>query len=156
MPGFVKIGCSRHPVQRTAELGATSGVPTPFVLEFFQYVLEMQFVEQTLHRMLTRFRVTPDREFFRIGLDEAVHIFSEWILAARLLPVQGEDFVVEGEGIAPLHLGALPLVGKVDKELSPEVRFLIVRGQGQEAWKQRVEDHKRLFERFSDSEGSVQ
>lgn len=159
MPGFVKIGCSRHPYRRAEELGASSGVPTPFCLEFFQFVLDMQFVEQTLHRMLSRYRVTRDREFFRIELSQAVDLFSDWISHAQLVPIEGQDYVVQGDAVEPLHLGSIPLIGKVDPNLEPKIRFILTRGGHEGVWEDHVQRHQQALRpllRFSEGMGGAQ
>ena len=65
MPGLVKIGrTSNPPTRRMSELN-TTGVPTPFVLEFVAEVGSSHFVERRIHEKLTHCRVSKGREFFK-------------------------------------------------------------------------------------------
>lgn len=153
MPGVVKIGCSQRPYRRAEALGSTSGIPTPFKLEFFQYVLDMQFVEQTLHRMLARFRISPDREFFQIDLVNSVEVFSDWICKAGLLPKEREDYTREEDGILAIHSNPFPLTGKVNPRLTPLARFEVTRQLGAKAWS----DYESSFSAAAEYlEGGVQ
>jgi hypothetical protein len=72
MPGLLKIGCTkRHPLQRALELYST-GVPTPFELEFSCIVPNCSVSERQAHRALARYRITQQREFFRVSLKTAL------------------------------------------------------------------------------------
>jgi ribosomal protein S27E len=72
MPGLVKIGrTTTSPVQRMSELHST-GVPTPFELEFVAVVPNCTYAEQRAHSALRAYRVSRGREFFRCSVEEAV------------------------------------------------------------------------------------
>lgn len=72
MPGLLKIGSTkRNPSKRSQEL-YTTGVPTPFVLEYSCVVADCCASERQAHRALDRYRVTQNREFFRISLNAAM------------------------------------------------------------------------------------
>ena len=71
MPGLLKIGrTERDPTDRISELSAGSAVPTPFKLEYSLFSIEMEEVEQAIHADLTKYRVSPEREFFQASLEE--------------------------------------------------------------------------------------
>jgi hypothetical protein len=74
MPGMVKIGFTeRGKVQsRVDELSMSSSVPLPFSIEHEVVVEDPRRFEALIHRKLKRFRVSPDREFFQIDVDEAI------------------------------------------------------------------------------------
>jgi hypothetical protein len=74
MPGMVKIGFTeRGEVQRRVdELSMSSSVPLPFSVEHEVVVEDPRKFEALIHRELKRFRVSPDREFFQIDVDEAI------------------------------------------------------------------------------------
>lgn len=79
MPGLVKIGrTDRQPEDRVRELEST-GVPTPFKLEFSAYVSDSVMAEAQIHRVLEQSgcRTSQRREFFKISLHEAVIIAQE-------------------------------------------------------------------------------
>ena len=72
MPGLVKIGFTiKVPTERAAEL-STTGVPTPFDVEFYCLVDEPAALENKIHETLAHKRESNDREFFRIQLSDAI------------------------------------------------------------------------------------
>ena len=74
MPGLVKIGkTQRHPLARISELNLTN-VPTPFILEFSLKVQDSTRAEKIVHRVLAKYRVSKDREFFRIKVKDAIKL----------------------------------------------------------------------------------
>ncbi len=84
MPGLLKIGQTTRSVgDRVAELNSATGVPAPFTVEAWFESPDPQFHETELHKLLAGRRL-PNREFFRITIDEA-------IAAAR--SVTGRDHV---------------------------------------------------------------
>ena len=73
-PNRLKIGWTRkHPNIRAKEL-ATTGVPTPFVVEFVITTSEGQKVETLIHNHIKKYRVTQNREFFQISKHELSNI----------------------------------------------------------------------------------
>lgn len=81
MPGLVKIGkTATSPKQRRLELHST-GVPTPFVLELSVEVDDCHASERAAHSVLAKYRVTDNREFFRISVPKAIQV---------ILPVIGK------------------------------------------------------------------
>lgn len=73
MPGIVKIGVtSRDPQERATDLH-TTGTPTPFIVEYYalfgSYVWE---AEKKAHNKLDSCRVSGNREFFNISVNNAV------------------------------------------------------------------------------------
>lgn len=93
MPGLVKVGkTTTSPSQRMAELHST-GVPTPFELEFAAEVANCHSCEREAHSVLTEQRVSTNREFFRISVQLAIK---------KILPVLGDYTLVavkESHGI---------------------------------------------------------
>lgn len=79
MPGLVKVGrTGRNPDQRSAELSAPTGVPTPFVIEQVFKVKDQYSAERAAHRVLDKWRVCREepgkrrKEFFRISPRKAL------------------------------------------------------------------------------------
>lgn len=71
-PHLLKIGYSdRDPSSRVDEL-FTTGVPTPFVVEYYGLVEEAREVELAVHRNLEKYRKNGSREFFGVSVFEAV------------------------------------------------------------------------------------
>jgi hypothetical protein len=78
MPNLLKIGMTtRTPEERVKEL-FTTGVPTPFKIEFAKKVCNPEQKEKTLHRLLEQYteRVSPRREFFRVSTEEVREFFD--------------------------------------------------------------------------------
>lgn len=72
MPGMFKIGyTTRDPKGRVAEL-STTGVPTPFILEYYAKVGNAKATEIAVHSKLSKYRVATNREFFTCDLASAV------------------------------------------------------------------------------------
>jgi hypothetical protein len=71
MSGLVKIGRTNDINRRPEELYST-GVPTPFVLEFHAFVDDCEKLERTLHRIFNSHRLSGKREFFRLELKPIV------------------------------------------------------------------------------------
>jgi hypothetical protein len=72
MPGLVKIGRTTvSPSQRMQELHST-GVPTPFELEFAVEVADCQACESAAHRVLDAHRVSHKREFFKVTVRSTI------------------------------------------------------------------------------------
>ena len=74
MPGLIKVGkTTTHPSQRMSELHST-GVPTPFELEFCAIVSNCTYSEKVAHRALASYRVAGNREFFRVQIKTAIEL----------------------------------------------------------------------------------
>jgi hypothetical protein len=73
-----KIGLADDMKTRMAEL-FTTGLPTPFVLEFAKYVPCMWDFEQKLHKHFAKYRFNKNREFFTREIDEIKHVFDTWL-----------------------------------------------------------------------------
>jgi hypothetical protein len=72
MPGLLKIGCTtRAPHERRLELH-TTGVPTAFDIEYACEVADCWACEQAAHRALDRYRIVPNREFFKVSIKTAI------------------------------------------------------------------------------------
>jgi hypothetical protein len=78
MRGILKIGMTdRTPEERVKEL-FTSGVPSPFKIEFAKKVKNPREKEAILHQLLENYheRVYSRREFFRVSLEEVRKLFE--------------------------------------------------------------------------------
>ena len=78
MPGLLKIGrTDRQPEQRAREL-RTTGVPHPFVLEHYVAVQDSANAEAQVHKLLQTNggRMSSDREFFSVSLQDAIEALS--------------------------------------------------------------------------------
>jgi len=71
---MLKIGWTReHPNIRANDLH-TSGVPTPFIVEFVIITQEGSKVEKIIHNYIKPYRVNSNREFFKISKEELTKI----------------------------------------------------------------------------------
>lgn len=86
IPGMLKIGQTKNSPQTRADQLFTSGVPTPFKIEFAKNVENYDKKEKTIHSLLEKFtvRVNQKREFFEISVEDAKMIFDL---------MDGEDYV---------------------------------------------------------------
>ena len=91
-PSFsqVKIGYSdRDPIVRLDELH-TTGVPTPFVLEYWVLVSDARNLERMIHEELKNFRSNPDREFFELEVGKTIGKIKE-IIQKNQISIHLED-----------------------------------------------------------------
>jgi hypothetical protein len=89
-----KIGMTeRSPEDRVREL-FTTGVPTPFKIQFAKKVSNPKQKEASLHILLAKYgeRIYPKREFFRIPLEEVKLLFDL---------MDGEEWCETGEEVKP-------------------------------------------------------
>lgn len=76
MPGLVKIGFTERDVfERAKELSAATGVPAPYVVEAY-FPARNASDEAAIHQVLVDNRV-PDREFFRVPVEDALAKVSQ-------------------------------------------------------------------------------
>ena len=76
---LIKIGSSKSDPEsfRAKELSSSSGVPTPFKVEYFAFVENYKIVEKRIHSVLKHYRKNPKREFFYIDIQKAITIIQE-------------------------------------------------------------------------------
>jgi hypothetical protein len=73
MPGVLKISVSRAcPDALIAELSKANTTPCSFLLEWQAWTTSPQKVESRVFQDLRQCRVSQDKDFFRVTLDEAV------------------------------------------------------------------------------------
>lgn len=73
MKGILKIGrTDRTPSERSDELSAATGVPTPFVIVWEEETGDSVKAEAEIHRILENHRVNLGREFFQIDTKTAI------------------------------------------------------------------------------------
>lgn len=75
---LLKIGASRkHPIQRTQELSASTGVPGQFQIEYYRDFRDCFRAETLIHRQFNQSRANQSREFFRIPLLNVVTAIND-------------------------------------------------------------------------------
>lgn len=74
---MVKVGWTRNnPALRASQL-FTTGVPTPFVVEFMILTAHGHDLERRIHNHLAKCRVSGSREFFNISVSELRSVLRE-------------------------------------------------------------------------------
>lgn len=85
MPGLLKIGFTQHSdtKRRALELSKNTAVPLHFVVEFEQLLENPVQYERLIHARLSQYRLSPDKEFFRIDLDTAERIIRKIVFGSE-------------------------------------------------------------------------
>lgn len=77
MDGLVKIGFSKKdPKHRATELSKDTGVPAEFAVAYCEIVGNCRRVEAVTHERLAHCRVSHNREFFRVTVEDAINVIS--------------------------------------------------------------------------------
>lgn len=109
-----KVGrTKRKPEQRAADL-FTTGVPTPFVIEFAKFVPDRQLAEKYLHHSLHKYRISDRREFFHCDLLLIRQAFAE-IAGIDYDIIRGQPNPTES---SPTSTQTPPTSTQIDEELS--------------------------------------
>src|SRR5262252_884452 len=105
MPGLVKIGRTERSVsERVNELSSHTGVPTGFDV-FREYAVTNSVqAERMIHDRLADYRVSDNREFFRMDPEDAADVVDS--ILKTIKPETRRNFEQEDEWIAK----AIPLV----------------------------------------------
>ena len=83
---MLKIGWTReHPNIRANDLH-TSGVPTPFIVEFLIITPEGSKVEKIIHNHIKFYRVNSNREFFKISKEKLTEVLIKELML-ELTPI---------------------------------------------------------------------
>jgi hypothetical protein len=83
---MLKIGWTReHPNIRANDLH-TSGIPTPFIVEYVIITPAGSKLEKQIHNHIKNYRVNSNREFFKISKDELTEILTK-VLMLELTPI---------------------------------------------------------------------
>ncbi len=97
MPNLLKIGVTRkHPIARATELSAGTGVPGEFVVEYWLGFENAFEVESAIHERLAEVRVDPAREFFRVGLSEAIAVVRSLSETYTSYGAEGGEWTTNG------------------------------------------------------------
>lgn len=83
-PDQVKIGLTKQESETRAKALQSTGVPTPFIVVYDELVTDCEAVESRVHTRLAGYRVSNDREFFRLPVREAIRALQEEATAFRI------------------------------------------------------------------------
>ena len=105
MPGLVKIGRTERSVsERVNELSSSTGVPTGFTVVKEYAVANSVEAERIIHERLSDYRVSDNREFFKMEADDAMDIIESMLPKTETR----RDYEREDEMVAR----AIPIVVK--------------------------------------------
>jgi hypothetical protein len=72
-PDQLKIGrTAREPVKRANELSRQTGVPSDYVVLYYEVVNDAIKVESLMHNKYSEYRISKRKEFFRIPIKDAI------------------------------------------------------------------------------------
>jgi hypothetical protein len=75
MPDVVKIGQTTRDVEtRARELSRPTGVPADFEVIYDEVVSDVNAAEEKIHVLLSAWRVNRSREFFKVGIRDAIKL----------------------------------------------------------------------------------
>ena len=75
MPNYLKIGStSKTPELRAKELSRGTAIPTDFEVVYAFYCFNALACEIEIHNIMNPLRVSKQREFFSVSLDEAIEV----------------------------------------------------------------------------------
>lgn len=86
---MLKIGWTKEHPQKRADDLYTSGIPSPFVVEFIIITPDGLKCEKIIHEHLNTYRVNPGREFFKISLNKLTEILENE-LKFELTPIPAD------------------------------------------------------------------
>jgi hypothetical protein len=78
IPGIVKIGYTRlDPFDRALQVSRGTGVPIGYDVEWAYKCYKGERIEREVHKYFKKFRISPNREFFRVSIEEAKVIIKQ-------------------------------------------------------------------------------
>jgi len=76
MPGILKIGMTERSIEERLQEANGTFTLIPFIVEISKKVLNCKEKEKCIHQILQSKRVTSNREFFEVTLEEIKPIFD--------------------------------------------------------------------------------
>lgn len=125
MPGLVKIGrTDRTPQDRLRELN-TTGVPTPFALEFAGIAQDSVRSEAEIHRTLSErgVRTSANREFFVLPVADAVDLVREVLTDLSPAVLTHESYRELARAFTRVRPGVMSRYIEEDEMLAHEARL---------------------------------
>jgi hypothetical protein len=121
MPGLLKIGFTTRPMEERLQEAnqPNTWIPTPFLLEFAKFVVDPQKKESTLHKILAKDRVNPNREFFRVDLDQVKLLFDLMDTCVQPEPEPDAESRLIGDEVLRLFLDTFVFPSLADDEPVP-------------------------------------
>jgi hypothetical protein len=98
LDGLVKVGMTtRTPEERAKEISASTGVPTPFVVAFYEAFHDCVSAEEYVHAKLEShgYRHSENREFFAVELNIVIKAIIEARCALEEDEISDDDAVAQ-------------------------------------------------------------
>lgn len=104
-PELVKIGVtqgstSKDVEKRRKELSHGENMPQPFEAKFAICVNNYKDIEKLIHKGLTKLRHNPNREFFKMSVDDAINLLSVHIASGSAVEVPIKNAFLPEEKVA--------------------------------------------------------
>ena len=78
IPNMIKIGYTKKdPFDRAAQVSRGTGVPIGYEVEWAFKCFKGERIEQEVHKYFKKYRVNPQREFFKVSLEEAKQVIEQ-------------------------------------------------------------------------------
>jgi hypothetical protein len=128
MPALYKIGFTIRPMEERLQEAnqPNTWIPTPFLLEFAKFVVNPQQKETTIHKILTKERVAPNREFFRVELDQVKLLFDLMDTTQTPEPEADLETRLIGDEVLRLFLDTFVFPALADDEPVPWTKIAAV------------------------------
>jgi hypothetical protein len=94
LPGLLKIGMTEDGVEKRRKNASNTSVVDDFVTEHSARVMHPRTVEREIHEALAYARTRGGKEFFRLPIDEAIHVMNRVVASYRV----ADDASVSGQG----------------------------------------------------------
>ena len=150
MPGLVKVGMSsKMPEKRAKELGGETGIPTPFITQYYSLFDDMMEAEREAHISLNKYH--HGKEFFKTDVATAVyHIENTGVPFTRLHCKPDDDRKVKEQKIAEKRVAEANerKIAEAKRE-EERRRDVIIKRKKQEKVERRKRLHTMLNETFS-------
>lgn len=82
--GLKVVFTTRNVEGRAKELSSSTGVPQPFVIEYWRITDSVEKIERLVHQDLEKVRLNHNREFFDISIDSAIEIIRDRCISIEI------------------------------------------------------------------------
>lgn len=121
MPNIYKIGCTKaNDVAERMKRLQTTGVPTPFECLRASKVDDCKKAETMLHTAFAKYRITPNREFFKIDDIETILVIFEYINQDGI-DITDDIRTETDQNMPDADKSAIEMIDK--KQKSPRINF---------------------------------
>lgn len=128
MPELYKIGFTTRAVEERIQEAnqPNTWIPTPFVYEFYKFVVNPEQKEKTIHKILAKERIVHNREFFRVDLDQVKLLFDLMDTTQAPEPELDLETRLIGDEVLRLFLDTFVFPALADDEPVPWTKIAAV------------------------------